>query len=249
MAGERELLKIGELARRAGVNRGTIQHYLREGLLPRPVKSHRNMAYYDPGCVERIRLIKDLQKRRFLPLHLIKRIVAGRGAGDQVRATMETQQAALTQIAPETQSPPLSVEAASKTFDLPRRLILELEKVGLVSGVDRGGERTFAGPDLEVLAAIGQLKRLGLSERAGFKPKDLLIYKTTLEGLLDQEVRTFLRVVVGKKPKENATELARAGVNGATVLLVALRKKLIFDMLAAAGADTVDRFLAGEPET
>src|SRR5438105_1484381 len=45
-----DLIRIGELARRAGVNRGTVQHYLREGLLPRPVKTHRNMAYYDVSC-------------------------------------------------------------------------------------------------------------------------------------------------------------------------------------------------------
>jgi DNA-binding transcriptional MerR regulator len=241
---ERELLKIGELARRAGVNRGTIQHYLREGLLPRPVKTHRNMAYYDPNTVERIRLIKDLQKRRFLPLTVIKRIVAGKGAG--VRAAMEASQDALTQIAPEAQGAPLSLDDACKAFDLGKRLVQDLEKAGLIHAVEKDGQHFYSGPDLEVLGAIGQLKKLGFTERAGFKPKDLLIYKTAVESLLDQEVHTFLRVIVGKKPPEEATKLAQASIHGATALLVALRKKAIVDMLAAAGPDTVDRVLTGE---
>ena len=53
-----ELLKISELAERADVPVATVRHYLREGLLPEPVKTSRNMAYYPPEFAERIRLIK-----------------------------------------------------------------------------------------------------------------------------------------------------------------------------------------------
>ena len=56
------LLKISQLAEASGVSAGTIKHYLREGLLPEPVKTSRNMAYYPPEFVERIRTIKRLQE-------------------------------------------------------------------------------------------------------------------------------------------------------------------------------------------
>lgn len=242
------LLKIGELARRTGVNRGTIQHYLREGLLPRPVKTHKNMAYYDEACVDRIKLIKELQKQRFLPLTVIKRMVSTRDAGAQVKAAVEAQQEAMSTVAIETQARPLTLAEAAKTFELPRRLIQDVERVGLVSQQVHDGKKVFFGPDLEVLAAIAQLKKLGFTERAGFKPEDLLIYKKTLETLIDQELETFLRVVTGKKSPEKAAELARNAANGATALLVALRKRLIVQMLAAAGTGTVSRLLTGAPE-
>ena len=58
---EKELLRMGELAEASGVPAPTIKHYLREGLLPEPVKTSRNMAYYPPEFVDRIRLIKRLQ--------------------------------------------------------------------------------------------------------------------------------------------------------------------------------------------
>ena len=69
------LLKMSELAERAGVAAGTIKHYLREGLLPEPVETSRNMAYYPPEFVERIRLIKQLQEERFMPLRVIKDVL------------------------------------------------------------------------------------------------------------------------------------------------------------------------------
>jgi DNA-binding transcriptional MerR regulator len=68
----KELLKISELAERAEVPVATVRHYLREGLLPEPVKTSKNMAYYPPEFVERIRTIKRLQEERFMPLRVIK---------------------------------------------------------------------------------------------------------------------------------------------------------------------------------
>src|SRR5207247_4017566 len=67
--------KMRELAAASGVSAGTIKHYLREGLLPEPVKTSRNMAYYPPDFVERIKLIKQLQEERFMPLKVIKRMI------------------------------------------------------------------------------------------------------------------------------------------------------------------------------
>ena len=55
------LLKMSGLVEASGVPAPTIKHYLREGLLPEPVKTSRNMAWYRPETVERIRLIKRLQ--------------------------------------------------------------------------------------------------------------------------------------------------------------------------------------------
>jgi DNA-binding transcriptional MerR regulator len=67
-----EMLRMGELARASGVSAATIKHYLREGLLPEPVKTSRNMAYYPAEFVERIRMIKQLQEERYMPLRVIK---------------------------------------------------------------------------------------------------------------------------------------------------------------------------------
>ena len=68
-----------DLAEAAGVSAGTIKHYLREGLLPEPVKTSRNMAWYPREFVERVRLIKQLQEERFLPLKVIRDVLENGG--------------------------------------------------------------------------------------------------------------------------------------------------------------------------
>ena len=78
---DRPGLKMSELADASGVSAGTIKHYLREGLLGDEdgiVRTSRNMAWYPPEYVERIRLIKRMQEERFLPLRLIKDALAER---------------------------------------------------------------------------------------------------------------------------------------------------------------------------
>jgi DNA-binding transcriptional MerR regulator len=69
------MLKMAELSERSGVSAGTIKHYLREGLLPEPVRTSRNMAYYPPDFVDRIRMIKRLQEERFMPLKRIREVM------------------------------------------------------------------------------------------------------------------------------------------------------------------------------
>jgi len=66
-------LKMNALASATGVPKSTILYYLSQGLLPEPRKTSRNMAYYDPGCVERIKLIQQMQERHRLTLSEIKR--------------------------------------------------------------------------------------------------------------------------------------------------------------------------------
>ena len=68
-------LKMSELADASGVSAGTIKHYLREGLLPEPMRTSRNMAYYDARLAERVRVIKQLQRECFLPLEHIDAIL------------------------------------------------------------------------------------------------------------------------------------------------------------------------------
>lgn len=77
------LLKMSQLAERSGVSAGTIKHYLREGLLGEGediVRTSRNMAYYPPVYVDRIRRIKQLQEEQFLPLKVIREHLAAEHA-------------------------------------------------------------------------------------------------------------------------------------------------------------------------
>jgi DNA-binding transcriptional MerR regulator len=84
MTTEGKLMRIGELAEATGVSTQTIHYYLREGLLPPPIKTARNMAYYGPDHIEDIRLIKELQEKRYLPLSVLKLVLGAKREGKDV---------------------------------------------------------------------------------------------------------------------------------------------------------------------
>lgn len=74
----RSMLKVSQVARATGVSTSAINYYVRIGLLPPPLKTYRNMAYYDPSYIQMINYIKRLQTQKHLPLHRIKEIMEGK---------------------------------------------------------------------------------------------------------------------------------------------------------------------------
>lgn len=229
-------LKIGELVRRAGVGRGTIQHYVREGLLPAPFKTQKNMAYYEPACVERIRIIRRLRETRYLPLAEIRRVLstdASIDGGDVARVLVDTQQAALASI-----SPPscelghrLTLSEAAVEFGLEPELIDALLALHVIDARVSEGRAVLEGADLEVLAAIANFRRLGFSEEAGFRVEHLGGYREAIYRLVQTELRIFAKALPGNAGGGDPVALARSAIDGATLFLIAMRRKLILDFL------------------
>jgi DNA-binding transcriptional MerR regulator len=54
-------MKIGEMARRAGVTIDTVRFYERRGVLPPPDRLPSGYRVYDTGAVERVRFARQLQ--------------------------------------------------------------------------------------------------------------------------------------------------------------------------------------------
>jgi MerR family copper efflux transcriptional regulator len=58
-------MKIGELAKRAGVSTETIRYYEKEGLLPPPERLASGYRVYRPAALERLRVIRVCQQIGF----------------------------------------------------------------------------------------------------------------------------------------------------------------------------------------
>ena len=67
--------RMKDLCDRTGLSRQVIHFYVEQGLLPEGRKTGRNMAYYAESHVERIKLIRQLQHERFLPLRAIRAVL------------------------------------------------------------------------------------------------------------------------------------------------------------------------------
>jgi MerR family mercuric resistance operon transcriptional regulator len=74
-----ESLKVGEVAKQAGVNLQTIHYYERLGLLPKPPRTGSNYRAYPTNAVLRVRFIKRAQELGFT-LKEIKELLSLRAA-------------------------------------------------------------------------------------------------------------------------------------------------------------------------
>jgi DNA-binding transcriptional MerR regulator len=222
-AGNRsELLKISELAEQSGVPVATVRHYLREGLLPEPVKTSRNMAYYPPEFVDRIRVIKQLQEERFMPLRVIRDLLERDDAEpERLRAMIDLEDKILERaLGGERERVPVS--EVGERYDMPKEVLDRLAELDVI-GHGRGG---YSPSDVRIVEAISRFRAGGYDESIGFTVYDTIRYKEALAPLVAQEAQV-LRERLGDIDPVRALEIVEAGVGPLNDLIAALHTKLL----------------------
>jgi DNA-binding transcriptional MerR regulator len=217
-----DLLKIGELAEQSEVPAATIRHYVREGLLPEPVKTSRNMAYYPPDFVERIKLIKQLQEERYMPLKVIRELLStGDGDPGRLRALVATEDRILERaLAGEKERS--SAAEVRRRYGVPKEVLERLAELDVVSPSKSG----YSPSDVRIIEAISRFRAGGYDERIGFTVYDTLRYKRALEEIAAEEVEVLLERV-GEMDPDRAVEMIEAGVEPLADLISALHTKLL----------------------
>jgi DNA-binding transcriptional MerR regulator len=228
-SGERELLKMSELAERSGVSPGTIRYYLREGLLGAGedvLRTSRNMAYYPPEYVERIALIKRLQEERFMPLRVIRGALAE--DPERVSALIELEDRILERaVASADDLSRVSRKAAQERYGVPRVVLERLAEIGVLTPNQRGYDRD----DVKIIEAIASFRAGGYDEALGFTVYDTLRYRKALEPLVEEEVGALLGRLAGEVDVERAMEIVAAGTEPLRELIGAMHSKLLLAAL------------------
>jgi DNA-binding transcriptional MerR regulator len=223
------LLKMSELAQRSGVSAGTIRYYLREGLLGAGedvVRTSRNMAYYPPGYVERITLIKRLQEERFMPLRVIKGALEENP--ERVRALIELEDRILERAVINAEdSGRVSRKLVQERYGVPRNVLERLAEIGVLTPSRRGYDRG----DVKIIEAIANFRAGGYDEALGFTVYDTLRYRRALEPLVEEEVRALLERLAGEVDVERAMEMVAAGAEPLRELIGAMHSKLLLAAL------------------
>lgn len=204
-------LRMRDLTAMTGLDRQTIHFYIQAGLLPEGDKTGRNTALYDRGHVERIELIRKLQREKFLPLRAIRAVLDGDEAAFEpsqrkllldVKAQLRSQGFRATESeAPESLVP---VEPLLAQHGLPRADFDELRDLGLLEVKRLKGALAIRQRDafrIEILAAI---RAAGLTRELGFVGADLLLYEEEMQRLFERERELVLSRVQHIDPAELA---------------------------------------------
>jgi DNA-binding transcriptional MerR regulator len=223
------MLKMSELAERSGVSAGTIKHYLREGLLGGDDEIHRtsrNMAWYPPDFVERIRLIKRLQEERFMPLRVIREVL--RGDPQRVEALIELEDRILDRAAAVAgERTRTSRRAVEQAYDVPRNVLERLEQLDVLTPNGRG----YDADDVKIIEAISRFRAGGYDEAIGFTVYDTLRYRDALAPLVEEEVRVLLGRLAGSVDEDRAVEIIASGAEPLEELIAAMHSKLLLAAL------------------
>lgn len=230
-----ELVKMSVLARRSATPASTIKHYIREGLLPGPVKQSRNMAYYDARMVHRLAMIKELQATRFLPLSRIKELLDGEPeVGNDLMAAHAISRA-LTRMESEetrTRSQLLAagMPAAQLDWLIGTRLLTP-------DAAGEGTEQVFSGDDLAILQTLGAARRAGITVE--MLPFEILqTYLQAVRNLVRAELAMFRKGVI-PQAGENVEELTEIAAQLSERLVVLLRRKLLLPTLSELVSEEV----------
>jgi len=228
MSATEGMLKMSELAERSGVSAGTIKHYLREGLLPEPVRTSRNMAYYPEEFIERIRLIKRLQEERFMPLRLIRQVMSE----DPERAArlIEIEDRILDRAIAAGEASRVSRTEVRKAYDVPQNVLERLEELGVLTPNARG----YDADDVKIIEAISRFRAGGYDEAIGFTVYDTLRYREALEPLVQEEVGVLLSRLAGEVEVDRAVEILTSGAEPLRDLIGAMHSKLLLAELRRA---------------
>jgi DNA-binding transcriptional MerR regulator len=220
MSANAELLRMGELAEASGVPAPTIKHYLREGLLPEPVKTSRNMAYYPPEFVDRIKLIKRLQEERFMPLKAIKSVL---DEDPERAATLVELEDRILDRALAGERARTSAAEVRERYGLPKEVLDRLEEIEVLSPNSRG----YTPSDVKIIEAISRFRAGGYDEEIGFTVYDTLRYKKAIEELVSEEVGMVMDRLAGEVPPERVVEMLESGAQPLQDLIAALHTKLM----------------------
>jgi DNA-binding transcriptional MerR regulator len=250
----KKLIRMGELVKKTGVQKETIQFYINKGLLPRPVKTGRNMAYYDETYVERIRLIKELQLKRFLPLKVIKEIISDQASGNLSASELDALRFSSDGLIRLEELrhvyEPQTLALLSERTDLPPEEIVEMERSEMVSSTrNKQGERVYFDNDIRIVEAFAEIRKGGLTKEAGFDVSEFRLQTDIINMLAVEEVKVFARKFAGQvsnKGKELLSEIAENAIESINHFICHVRRKKILEAVKAFSAEGENALNQGE---
>ncbi|MFN4230861.1 MerR family transcriptional regulator [Parvibaculum sp.] len=207
-------MKMKELEAATGIGRETIRYYIREGLLPEPVRPKRNVAAYGREHVKRLNLIRKLQQERHLPLSVIKTIVTSEtgepAGGFESLIGLEVAMGPL--LADGRNLAPKKLADVAKDTGLPLADIRKFAEIGLIHIDQRDGTEWLNQRNVRIMEIISQTRADGFVPDIGYTVESYDFYPQMIELLARRAVVGFYSRLGDKLDQPAAAKLAVNGI-------------------------------------
>lgn len=236
-------MKMKELERETGIGRETIRFYIREGLLPEPVRPKRNVATYGPTHVARLNLIKRLQQERFLPLSVIKTIVTAEtenpATGFEAFIGLESRLGPL--LSEPRNLAPKKLQDVSALAGVEMEDVRRLAEIGFIHiDVQDDGE-WLNSRNARLLELIGEWRAAGFTTESGYPVDIYRIYAQVTELLAHRAVAAFYKNHADTLTQDAAVRLAVRGIHLINEMMPLLRiEKIIREVERVSASGSLD---------
>ncbi|MGO8992750.1 MAG: MerR family transcriptional regulator [Polyangiaceae bacterium] len=206
--------RMKDLCDRTGLPRQAIHFYIQQGLLPEGEKTGKNMAYYGEAHLERLKLIRQLQHERFLPLRAIRAVLDEEDDGftqPQRRFFLDVKHR-LGPIAGSGEGDvlvplhPLLLRAGVSREDAD-----ELARIGVLHLVKKKGRQHLAKEDAWMIELWGEIRATGFTKALGFVPQDVTLFAEALEAIFAKE-REMLKDRVSHLPPAEVARMVESAI-------------------------------------
>lgn len=231
-------MRMRDLEKASGISRETIRFYIREGLLPEPVRTARNAAIYGEAHLQRLLAIRRLRADRYLPLGVIRALIDTPPAdGWDSPAILphvdRLLRARLDRHGERERALDVLGEIGRGAADL-----ADLLEVGVV---DVAPDGSVSARDARVLRLLNDLDRLGFTAEHGYELKSLGRYIEAIRWLADMQAREFVANTGRHAGDIQAAEMAERGVG---LLIELIGELFVRELLARLDS----RALPGDSE-
>lgn len=191
--------RMKDLCDLTGMPRQAIHFYIHEGLVPEGHKTGRNMAYYGDAHVDRIKLVRELQHERFLPLKAIRAVLEERDDAftpAQKRLLVDVKQRLGARVVPRDGDAHEMVDAKAllERVGLEKKDLEEMAEIGLLA-VTRGprGRTQIAKDDAWMVELFGEMRAAGFTRALGFPASILGMYEEAMSALFEREMKLLTK--------------------------------------------------------
>ncbi len=221
-----EFLKIRDLVKHTGVSKETVHFYIREGLLPKPRKQGRNIAEYDDGYVERIRLIKELQDHYFLPIAVIKNIFKNQKKSPEVQSFLDLRREYFRPVDQFLPNEISGEEPFLKETGLGKKWLAKMEEWKIITPEVCSGQKVYSQDDITLGKLIVEMGYIGLGIRDGFDPEALKRYRDKFWEIVVMSHQYYVEATLGKLSPEEFSKKIIQGREIMSVFFYHLYRKL-----------------------
>jgi DNA-binding transcriptional MerR regulator len=207
--------RMKDLCDLTGLPRQAIHFYIHEGLVPEGKKTGRNMAYYGEAHVERIKVIRQLQHERFLPLKAIRAVL-----DERVDAFSPAQRRLFEDLKQRLPASLAHDDAARATVDaravaarvgLTKKDLDEMAALGMfATSRSTRGKLLVAKDDAWMIELWGEVRAIGFTRELGFPASVLTIYEEAIAAMFTREIDLFTRSLAEVPADKLASMLDRA---------------------------------------